>query len=85
MEQISIKCNNTSAVPIFRLINLIFQGVNRLFLLSFENTTDRSVHTKYCLPPVEIKVYNITTDGRNFFDGPVKNNLRTYDNIWLHE
>ena len=21
-------------------------------------------------------------DGRNFFDQPVKNNLRTYDNIW---
>ena len=28
-----------------------------------------------------IKDYNIITDGQNFFDQPVKNNLRTFDNI----
>ena len=31
---------------------------------------------------VEIKDYNVMTDGWNFFDELVKNNLRTYDNIW---
>ena len=43
-------------VPIPYLDDLIdpnFQGVNRLFVLSFENTTDRTVHTKYYLPTVE--------------------------------
>ena len=34
------------------------------------------------LPQVEIKDYNVMTDGWNFFDELVKNNLRTYDNIW---
>ena len=59
----------------------IFQGVNGLFVLSFENKDDRKVQTKHYLPTAEIKDYNIMADGRNFFDQPVKNNLRTYDNI----
>ena len=29
------------------LIDPSFQGINRLFVLSFENTTDRTVNTKY--------------------------------------
>ena len=36
------------------LIDPSFQGVNRLLLLLFENTTDTAVHTKYYLPTVEI-------------------------------
>ena len=32
-------------------------------------------------PIVEIKDYNVMIDGRNFFDEPVKNNLRTYESI----
>ena len=40
------------------------------------------MHTKqYFLPTVEIKDYNVRIDGKNFFDQPVKNNQRTYDNI----
>ena len=58
-----------------------FQGVNRLFVLSFENKHDRKVHTKYYLPIVERKDYNVMIDGQNFFDQPVENDLRTYDNI----
>ena len=34
------------------LIDPNFQGVNRLFVLSFENNTDRTVRTKYYLPTV---------------------------------
>ena len=63
------------------LVDPSFQGVNRLFVLSFENENDRTVHTKYYLPTVEIKDYNVMIDGRNFFNQPVKNNLITYDNI----
>ena len=39
--------------------------------------------TKYFLT-AEIKDYNVCNvmiDGRNFFDQPVKNYLKTYDNI----
>ena len=28
-----------------------------------------------------IKDYNVIIDGRNFFDQPIKNDLKTYDNI----
>ena len=63
------------------LIDPSFEGVNSLFVLSFENEDDRKVSTSYCLQKVEIKNYNVMTDGRNFFDQPVKSNLLTYDNI----
>ena len=63
------------------LIDPSFQGVNRLFILSFENKDDRTVHTKYYLPTVEIKRYNVMIDEKSFFDQPVKNNQIAYDNI----
>ena len=30
---------------------------------------------------MEIKDYNVNVDGRNFFDQPIKNDLKTYDSI----
>ena len=63
------------------LIDPSFQGVNRLFVLSFENKDDRTVHTKYYLPAAEIKDYNVMIDGQNLFAQPVKNDVRTFDNI----
>ena len=63
------------------LIDPNFHGVNRLFVLSFEINTGPASYKKYYLPQVEIKDYNVMIDGRNFLDQPVKNNLRTYDNI----
>ena len=33
------------------------------------------------LPTVEIKDYNVMIDGRNFFDQPIENDLKTYYNI----
>ena len=38
------------------LINPSFQGVNRLFVLPFENENDRTPHTTYYLPKVEINI-----------------------------
>ena len=63
------------------LINPSFQGVNRLLVLSFEGRTIRQCYKKYFLLTVEITDYNIMIDGRSFFDQPVKNDLRAYDNI----
>ena len=45
------------------LVNPSFQGVNRLFVLSFENEADRTSHSTYYLPKVEIKDYMIVIDG----------------------
>ena len=63
------------------LVEPSFQGVNRLFVLAFENDAQRTSHSGYYLPNVEIKDYNIMTNGENFFDQPIKNNKVTYKNI----
>ena len=49
------------------LIDTNFQGVNILFVLSFENEDDRKVHTWDYLPKVEIKDYNVIIDGKKLF------------------
>ena len=48
------------------------QGINRLFVLSFENNDDRKGHTGYFFPKVEIKDCNVMIDGKNVFDQPLK-------------
>ena len=63
------------------LVEPSFQGVNRLFLLAFENDTQRTSHSGYYLPNVEIKNYNVMINGENIFDQPVKDNKVTYENI----
>ena len=63
------------------LIEPIFQGVNRLFVLAFENDAQRTSNKRYYIPNVEIKDYNVMIDGKNFFNQPVKNDKLTYDNI----
>ena len=63
------------------LVEPSFQGVNRLFVLAFENDNHRTIHDRYYLPNVEIKDYNIMINGENFFDQPIKNNKVTYENI----
>ena len=47
------------------------------FVLSFKNDDDRESHKQHYLPTVEIKDYNVMINGRNFFDQPVKNDLKT--------
>ena len=59
------------------LIDPSFQEVNRLFVLSFENDTDRTVHIKY----ISQLQKNVIIDGQNLFDQPAKYDLGTYDNI----
>ena len=63
------------------LVEPSFQGINRLFVLTFENDNDRTSDDRYYLPAVEIKDYNIVINGENFFDQPIKNNKITYGNI----
>ena len=63
------------------LIEPSFQGINRLFVLAFENDTQRTSSKDYYLPNVEIKNYNIMINGENFFDTPIKDNKVTYKNV----
>ena len=41
------------------LINSSFEGVNKLFVLSFENENDRTSNSTYYILKVEIKDYNL--------------------------
>ena len=49
------------------VVELSFQGVNRLFVLAFENDDDRTIDEKYYLPTVEIKDHNNMINGEKFF------------------
>ena len=63
------------------------QGVNRLFVLAFDNTNngankvERDSHRKYFLPRVNITNYNVLIDGRNFYDQPVSNHVKKYNEL----
>ena len=63
------------------LVEPSFQGVNRLFVLAFENDDDRTSDDEYYLPTVEMKDCNIMINGENFFDQPIKNNKVTYETL----
>ena len=63
------------------LIEPSFQGVNRLFVLAFEDDAQRISKKTYYIPNVEIKVYNVMTDGKFFFDQPINNMIKTCEII----
>ena len=75
--------NNLKKFP----LNASFQGVNRLFVLAFDNTNngdskvERDSHRKYFLPRVDITNYNVLIDGRNFYDQPINDQIKKYDEI----
>ena len=58
-----------------------FQGVNRLFVVAFENATQRTSSKWYYLPKVEIKDYNFMIDDKNLFDQPINNDYKIHENI----
>ena len=60
--------NNNQATDIRIYLDASFQGVNRLFVLAFDNTNgdnkkiERNSRTKYFLPRVNITKYNVLID-----------------------
>ena len=63
------------------LIDPTFRNVNRLFVLFFSrnnNTDNIDSFSDYYVPNVEIKDFNVSIDGKSFFDLPVKNEGETY-------
>ena len=63
------------------LIEPRIQGVNRLFVLAFEDDAQRTSNKRHYIPNVEIKDYNVMVDEKMLFDKPVKNNKVTHENI----
>ena len=73
--------NQTKNNNLNYLIDPTFTKVNRLFVLSFENENDRTSFSKYYVPNVQIKDFNVLIDGKSFFDMPIKNGEETYEQI----
>ena len=63
------------------LVEPSFQGINKLFVLAFENDNHRTSDGRYYLPTVEIEDCNIVINSENCFDQPIKNSKVTYGNI----
>ena len=58
--------NQTKTNNLNYLINPTFNKVNRLFVLSFENEEDRTSFSKYYIPKVQIKDFNVLPMERVF-------------------
>ena len=68
------------------LLDSSCQGVKRLFVLAYNNTKGNNQvsvdsHKKYFLPRVKLETYNIEIDGRNFYDQPINDSIKQYDEI----
>ena len=73
-----------AANPYTKTLDSSFQGVNRLFVLGFANGNNdptRSGCRNYYLPRIDITKYNVLIDGRNFYDQPINDKIRQYDEI----
>ena len=74
---------------IYKLLNAVFQGVKRLFVLAYfiaagDNADEEAGikdNKKYFLQRGEIKNYNVLIDGRNFYDQPINDIIKQYDEI----
>ena len=76
----SEKSNQTKNNNLNYLIDPTFTNVNRRFVV-FENENDRTSFSKYYVPKVEIKDFNVLIDGKPFFEIPVKNKKEKYEQI----
>ena len=78
-----VDANNLTRFP----LDASFQGVNRLFFLAFDNANngankvEKDSYRKYFLPRVNITDYNVLIDGRNFYDQPINDQNKKYDEI----
>ena len=64
------------------LIDPTFTNVNRLFVLAYEQVNnDRQSFSRFYLPKVMVKDYNVSTDKLAFFDLPIKTEEEAYEKI----
>ena len=68
------------------LLDASYQGVKQLFVLAYRdrggaNRVTADSHRRYFLPIVKIENYNIEIDGRNFYDQPINDLIKQYDEV----
>ena len=76
--------NNNEEKYIRELLDSSWQGVKRLFVLAYNNKEGNNKvsidsYKEYFLPRVKIENYNI--DGKNFYDWPINDSIKQYDEI----
>ena len=66
-----------------KLIDPSWQGINRLFVLAYLNDPNATAnsHRKYFFPRTEMKNYNTEIDGRNFYDQPINDLIKQFDEV----
>ena len=50
-----------------------------MFVFSLENENERTSSSKYYVPKIKIKDFNVLIDGKNFLDMRNKNGSETYE------
>ena len=75
--------NENADANVFKYINLdpSFQGVNRLFVMTYNSANDqpnRNGRQKYYLPRIDLEKYNVIIDNRNFYDNPIESDIEKY-------
>ena len=72
----------------YELLNASFQGVKRLFVLAYaldlsaaDNEECIKNNRKYFLPRGEVQNYNVLIDGKNFYDQPINDFIKQYDEV----
>ena len=78
-SQMTVHSNNNN---LNYLTDRTFTNVNRLFVLSFTRNNagdNRDSFSDYYVPKVKINDFNVLTDGKSFFDLPVKNEEEAYE------
>ena len=68
------------------MLDSSYQRIKRLFVIAYYNTEGNiqvSIDSSkiYFLPRVKIENYNIEIDGRNFYDQPINDSIKQYDEI----
>ena len=67
------------------LLDASYQGVKRLFILAYGNAGNDLVtansHKKHFLPIMKIEDYNIEIDGKNFYDQPINDSSKQYNEV----
>ena len=63
------------------LIDPTFTNVNRLFVLAYRNADNRQSYSRFYLPNVMVKDYNVIIDKLAFFDLPIKTKEEAYEKI----
>ena len=83
IETRNLDNNNLTRFP----LDASFQGIRRLFVFAFDNTdngdkkVERNSYRKYFVPRVNITNYNVLIDGRNFYDQPINDLVKQYEEI----